>query len=90
MKKIKRITILCFLLAGMACNNKTEKLDISNLKGWEIAITKDAIPNEKYAAKEFQYLYKSATGIHLPVKVIKVDGIASVDAIKEQIHDSLG
>lgn len=55
----------------MACNNKTEKLDISNLEGWEIAITKDAIPNEKYAAKEFQHLYKSATGIHLPVKVLK-------------------
>jgi len=62
-----------FLLVLTCCYNdsKPEKLDVLNLKEWSIAIKKDAIPNEKYAAKEFQHLYKEATGIELPIQTIK-------------------
>lgn len=43
------------------------QLDIVNLKNWQIILPVDAIPAEKYAAREFQHWYKSATGINLPV-----------------------
>ena len=49
-------------------NAKSEKnLEISKMKDWDIVVNADAIPSEKYAAEEFQKLFKEATGIQLPI-----------------------
>jgi hypothetical protein len=49
-------------------NAKSEKsLEISKMKDWDIVVDADAIPSEKYAAEEFQKLFKEATGIQLPI-----------------------
>lgn len=68
------VTIFSILLFFQSCNNNktsNNNLDITHLKNWQICFLEDAIPAEKYAAKEFQRWYKSATGISLPIKTIK-------------------
>jgi len=52
-------------------NVKSEKnLEISKMKDWDIVVDTDAIPSEKYAAEEFQRLFKEATGAQLPINNI--------------------
>jgi len=45
-----------------------KQLDVSKMKDWVIVVPADAIPVEKYAAEEFQRLFKEATGAMLPIK----------------------
>jgi len=52
-------------------NIKSDKyLEPSNMKDWDIVVNSDAIPSEKYAADEFQKLFKEATGVQLPINNI--------------------
>ncbi|MEM3011557.1 MAG: DUF4838 domain-containing protein [Candidatus Bathyarchaeia archaeon] len=37
------------------------------MKNWDIVVKSTAIPSEKYAAQEFQNLFRQATRIHLPI-----------------------
>lgn len=56
------------IVVGSAWIKKdNSKLNVAHLENWEIVIPEDAIEEEKYAAREFQSWYKSATGIDLPV-----------------------
>jgi hypothetical protein len=52
-------------------NAKSEKnLEISKMKDWDIIVDTGAIPSEKYAAEEFQRLFKEVTGAQLPINNI--------------------
>ncbi len=71
----KFITLISIFFIFSGCKDikkASGKLDILNLKNWQIIVPEDSIPAEKYAAREFQHWYKSATGINLPVTA-KVD-----------------
>ena len=49
-------------------NTESKKhLDISKMKDWSIVIDANAIASEKYAAEEFQKLFKEAAGMMLPI-----------------------
>jgi len=66
----KFITLISIILIFSGCKDikkASGKLDILNLKNWQIIVPEDSIPAEKYAAREFQHWYKSATGINIPV-----------------------
>lgn len=43
-------------------------IDVREMQGWTVVVADDAIASEKYAASEFQSLFKQATGIELPVQ----------------------
>ena len=45
-----------------------DTLDCSRMNGWDIVVSDDAIPSEKYAAEEFQKWFGRATGIQLPLR----------------------
>ncbi len=53
-------------------------LNVSKMKGWDIVVTDDAIPSEKYAAEEFKNLFLEATGIDLPINNSAKDTSAHV------------
>jgi len=42
-------------------------LKCSQMTNWDIVVDSEAIPSEKYAAEEFQRVFKEATGILLPI-----------------------
>lgn len=42
-------------------------LKCSKMKDWDIVVDSQAIPSEKYAAEEFQRLFKDAIGMLLPI-----------------------
>jgi hypothetical protein len=46
---------------------KINTIHLDKIKGWNIIISDDAIPSEKYAAIEFQRLFKSITGNELKI-----------------------
>lgn len=49
-------------------STKSDKhLEPSKMKDWDIVVDAGAIPSEKYAAEEFQRLFKEATGLQLPI-----------------------
>ena len=43
-------------------------LDGSQMRGWDIVVSGEAIPSEKYAAEEFQRWFRQSTGIELSVR----------------------
>ena len=47
---------------------KRALLDCARMRNWEIAVAADTIPSERYAAEEFQRLFKEATGLNLPIR----------------------
>jgi hypothetical protein len=46
---------------------KTTTIHLDKMKGWNIIVSEDAIPSEKYAATEFQRIFKSITGNELKI-----------------------
>jgi len=42
-------------------------LELSKITDWDIVVSENAIPSEKYAAEEFQRLFKEITGANLPI-----------------------
>ena len=60
--------VLVSIVSGCGYDKKDSgKLDIAHLENWQILISENAIPEEKYAGREFQHWSKLATGISLPV-----------------------
>lgn len=45
-----------------------DSLDASQMSDWHIVVAAEAIPAERYAAKEFQRWFGRATGIELPLR----------------------
>lgn len=43
-----------------------EPLNTAEMTDWTIVVSEEAIPSERYAAAEFQSLFRQATGIELP------------------------
>lgn len=63
-----RITILTIFLATMSAFAAVPQgIDLASLDNWDIVIAEDAIGSEKYAAKEFQSHFESASGKKLPI-----------------------
>ncbi|MBN2307887.1 MAG: hypothetical protein JXR94_02885, partial [Candidatus Hydrogenedentes bacterium] len=71
---MKRMATACAcLLAWQALGAEgPEGVDLARLNGWDIVVAEDAIPAERYAADEFQGLFRQAAGIELPI-VGKID-----------------
>src|SRR6187551_3448437 len=44
-------------------------IHLADMKGWEIIVSEDSIESEKYAATEFQRIFKSVTGDELKIPV---------------------
>jgi hypothetical protein len=44
-----------------------EPVDLSALDGWDIVVSDDAVPSERYAAEEFRDLFEQAGGVRLPI-----------------------
>jgi hypothetical protein len=62
------VAVLLIIVSGCSNNKKDSgKLDIAHLENWQILISENAIPEEKYAVREFQHWYREATGINLPL-----------------------
>ena len=62
------LIVLFSILSGCDyVKNNSKNLDLVHLNDWKILISENAIPEEKYAVREFQHWYREATGISLPV-----------------------
>lgn len=63
---IRRLLPFALFLALAAVSaHADESLPLSKMREWKIVVAADAIPSERYAANEFQALFKSATGMEL-------------------------
>lgn len=47
--------------------HRGESLECAAMRGWQIAVSAEAIPAEEYAAEEFQRWFGQASGITLPI-----------------------
>ncbi len=61
------LTLIAGLVMAWHAAAPLGKLDVAGMQGWTIVVADDALASEKYAASEFQLLFKQATGIDLPV-----------------------
>jgi hypothetical protein len=52
---------------------KINTIQLDEMKGWDIIVSADSIPSEKYAVEEFQRLFKAITSIELKIETIKSD-----------------
>jgi hypothetical protein len=62
-----RAAVLITALLNSDARAVTSGIDLAHLSGWDIVITENAIPSEKYAAKELQTYLEQATGAHLEI-----------------------
>ena len=53
------------LIGAFGCS--TMKMDVSSTDEWDIVVSENAIPSERYAAEEFQEFLAEATGLRLPI-----------------------
>jgi len=60
------IAASCILMAG-SVTEASAGLNFKDMKDWAIVVSDDALPSDKYAASEFQSLFKGTTGIELPI-----------------------
>jgi hypothetical protein len=64
---------------GLACAPAWAlgSIELGDMKDWTIVVAPDAIPSEQYAAREFQGLFKQATGAELPIAAapVKTHGV---------------
>lgn len=58
------LMILCALTAS-GCG---KSVDLYALRDWDIVVSDDAIPSERYAAEEFQRIYALARGETIPIR----------------------
>ncbi len=58
--------------AVAAANDVPDGVDLRQLSGWDIVVSREAIASEIYAAEEFQQLFAQASGVELPI-VHKID-----------------
>ena len=72
MKRIAFVSVISLIVAFVcgaapASVDTPEGVDLAQLDGWDIVIADDAIPSEKYAAQEFQELFRQASRVKLPI-----------------------
>ena len=65
-----RILPLIFLLitVPIAARAATDHVELHTAAEWPIVVAADAIPSERYAAEEFQLLWKQCTGVDAPIR----------------------
>ena len=66
------LSLLIALAASPLQAQQSEGVTLAAMGGWDIVVADDAIPSEKYAAKEFQEFFAEASGIRLSI-VTSVD-----------------
>ena len=55
------------LLSVLSVRGSSAPLNLEQMRTWKIVCDPAAIPSEKYAAQQFQLLYKQAVGTELPI-----------------------
>ena len=70
MKRIETASfgVALFSLLLLPLCSAQEQLEVTALEDWHIVVDESAIPSERYAAEEFQALWKRATEIDLPIE----------------------
>ena len=70
----------------------TQGVNLARLKGWDIVVADDAIHNENYAAKEYQELFRQASGTKLPIvhKIKRLDKHVFIGPGKVMQHSPVG
>ncbi|NOY77536.1 MAG: DUF4838 domain-containing protein [Calditrichaeota bacterium] len=68
-KKVMAYYVLAALLVWSVSlfSCAKSKLPVTALRSWKIVVSPDAIPSERYAAEEFQTLFRQGTGWMLPI-----------------------
>jgi hypothetical protein len=61
------------LISSESSVAKISTINLNEMKGWRIIVSEDAISSEKYAAEEFQRLFKAITSIELKIDTINSD-----------------
>lgn len=61
------VMVLVCLVAGPIRAEERDRVSLANLKDWHIVVAEEAIASEIYAAEEFRYFFKGASGVQLPV-----------------------
>ena len=59
--------MLIVLSVSSLLAQQSEGVDLATMQGWDIVVSADAIPSEKYAAEEFQNFFAEACGVRLPI-----------------------
>jgi hypothetical protein len=60
-------------ISSQASLAQTNNIRLDEMKNWQIIVSEDAVPSEKYAAGEFQRLFKDITTIELKIATKKRD-----------------
>lgn len=63
---------LPFISSG-SFHNEINAIRLEGMEDWDIIVNADAIPSEKYAAGEFQRLFKAITSVELKIDTVKKD-----------------
>jgi hypothetical protein len=64
---VTTIIMLCALMAYSASASVPRGVNLSNMNNWDIIIGENALPNEIYAAEEFQSYFAQVSNIRLPI-----------------------
>ena len=68
---MKSATTIFFIAAALYMTplqaQQSKGVDLAAMQGWDIVVSTDAIPSEKYAAEEFQEFFAEASGIRLSI-----------------------
>ena len=54
---IEIFSMLIVLNVSSLLAQQSEGVDLATMQGWDIVVSADAIPSEKYAAEEFQNFF---------------------------------
>ena len=64
MRNYLAVLTILFVCGPLA---NAESLNLKDTRDWVVVVADDAIPSERYAAEEFQSLFKRAMGFELPI-----------------------
>jgi hypothetical protein len=63
------LTALALLIQALPIQaDENATLKLASVRNWDIVVAADAIATDAYAAKEFQSLFKQASGVELPIR----------------------
>ncbi len=64
---MRKLLLLILSLCLVQTSMSAETLNPASMKDWSLVVDENAIASERYAAEEFQGLFKEAIGIELPI-----------------------
>ena len=72
------VLISIIVVAVLVCPLQAQTprgVNLAAMQTWDIVVAEDALPSEKYAAEEFQELFRQASGVKLPIvrKINRLD-----------------